>query len=96
MATEFPEEESDSDLCVHRASVVKGYRAGFDEIQINHSCEAAKRTTMATEFPEEESDSDLCVHRASVVKGYGWHPKKRCGHCGPRLGMGRRMNRSPD
>ena len=90
MATEFLEEESDSDLCVHRDSVVKGYRARFDEIQINH------RDTMTTEFSEKKSDSDLCVHRASVVKGYGWHPKKRCGLCGPHLGMGRRMNRSPD
>ena len=70
MGTEFPEEESDSDLCVHRASVVKSYRVGCEEIQINPNCEAAKRTTMATEFPEEESDSDLCVHRDSVVKGY--------------------------
>jgi len=61
MTTEFPEQESDSDLCVHRASAVKCYRARFNEIQIN------PRGTMGTEFPEQ-SLSDLCVHRDSAVK----------------------------
>jgi hypothetical protein len=80
MNTEFSEQKSESDLCVHRASLVKCYRAGFDEIQINH------RGRMDTEFSEQKSDSDLCFHRASVVKGYGCK-EKRCGFCGPHLGM---------
>ena len=64
MATEFPEQESDSNLCGHRVSAVKCYRAGCAKPQINH------RGTMDTEFPEKKSDSDLCVHRVSAVKSY--------------------------
>jgi hypothetical protein len=62
MTTEFPDQKSDSDLCVHRASVVKSYRARCSEPQINH------RVTMDTEFPDQKSESDLYVHRASAVK----------------------------
>jgi|GEM_PF-5437641 len=47
MGTEFPE-QSLSDLCVHRASAVKSYQVGFEQIQINH------RGTMGTEISEEE------------------------------------------
>ena len=60
MDTEISE-QSNSDLCVHRVSVVKCYRAWCAKPQINH------RGTMDTEI-SEQSNSDLCVHRVSVVK----------------------------
>jgi hypothetical protein len=69
MDTEFSDQKSESDLCVHRVSLrgfaaaVKCYRARCAKPQIKH------RGTMNTEFPEE-SLSGLCVHRASAVKSY--------------------------
>jgi hypothetical protein len=47
MGTEISE-QSNSDLCVHRVSVVKSYWAGCEGIQITH------RGTMGTEISEEE------------------------------------------